>query len=143
LTGKDYAEANFFEEAVDIHHIFPQKWCIDNKINKDVYDSIINKTPLSARTNRIIGGNAPSKYLKSIQVGKGKSETVSEADLRKYVESHFVEYSLLESDDFESFFQERTVSLLSLVSEAVGKPIIQDSNEAELDFETTEVDDES
>jgi hypothetical protein len=143
LTGKDYAEANFFEEAVDIHHIFPQKWCIDNKINKDVYDSIINKTPLSARTNRIIGGNAPSKYLKSIQVGKGKSETVSKADLRKYVESHFVDYSLLESDDFESFFQERTVSLLSLVSEAVGKPIIQDSNEAELDFETTEVDDES
>jgi hypothetical protein len=143
LTGKDYAEANFFEEAVDIHHIFPQKWCIDNKIHKDIYDSIINKTPLSARTNRIIGGNAPSKYLKSIQTGKGKAESVSESDLRNYVQSHFVDYSLLEQDNFEAFYEARMANLLNLVSEAVGKPIIQESNGAELDFEISENDDES
>ena len=61
--GHDRASPRYFDEAIDIHHLFPQKWCIDNGIEAGRYNSIVNKTPLSARTNRMIGGNAPSDYL--------------------------------------------------------------------------------
>jgi len=64
LSGKPIDEDIYFNERVDIHHIFPQKYC-EGKISKDLCDSIINKTPLSARTNQIIGGSAPSIYLKN------------------------------------------------------------------------------
>jgi hypothetical protein len=53
----------FFGENVDIHHIFPQGWCKSNGFKPAVFDSIINKTALSYRTNRIIGGVAPSQYM--------------------------------------------------------------------------------
>ncbi|TIV12675.1 MAG: hypothetical protein E5W02_18750, partial [Mesorhizobium sp.] len=62
-SGQGFDHTVFFGENVDIHHIFPQAWCKARNISKDVFDSIINKTPLSYRTNRIIGGDAPSTYL--------------------------------------------------------------------------------
>ena len=55
------------ELAVDIHHIFPQKWCLDNGIDDERRESIVNKTPLAAKTNRIIGGVAPVRYLAAIE----------------------------------------------------------------------------
>ena len=62
-SGQKFDHIVFFGENVDIHHIFPKKWCEDHEIKPAVYDSIINKTPLAYRTNRIIGGAAPSVYL--------------------------------------------------------------------------------
>lgn len=61
-TGEPIESQTFFDDKIDVHHIFPQKWCKENNIEKRYYDSIINKTAISARTNRKIGGNAPSKY---------------------------------------------------------------------------------
>ena len=41
----------YFDEAVDIHHIFPKIWCEKQGIEPSIYDSIVNKTPLTARTD--------------------------------------------------------------------------------------------
>jgi hypothetical protein len=53
--------------TVDIHHVFPQKWCSDHGIDDERRESIVNKTPLAAKTNRTIGGVAPVKYLAAIE----------------------------------------------------------------------------
>src|SRR5579859_4077817 len=45
----------YFDDKIDIHHIFPQDWCRKNNINAKQCDSIVNKTALSAKTNRKIG----------------------------------------------------------------------------------------
>ena len=68
-SGQEFNHTAFFGENIDIHHIFPRHWC--NRMGKDwkIYDSIINKTPLSYRTNRRIGGAAPSEYLASLVRG--------------------------------------------------------------------------
>ena len=55
------------EKAIDIHHIFPRKWCEKHGISPRIYDSIINKTAISYKANRKIGGNAPSSYLRQLQ----------------------------------------------------------------------------
>jgi len=69
-SGQAFDQTVFFDEAVDIHHIFPKAWCEAQKLPEGVCDSVVNKTPLSYRTNRIIGGVAPSKYLDKLQVGR-------------------------------------------------------------------------
>ena len=68
-SGQKFDHTVFFGENVDIHHIFPQEWCKKHGIKPNVFDSIINKTPLSYRTNRIIGGVAPSEYLAKLEKG--------------------------------------------------------------------------
>ena len=48
------------DEAPDIHHIFPESYCIKMGYKKEKWNSIVNKTPLLPESNRQIGGEAPS-----------------------------------------------------------------------------------
>ena len=73
-SGQGYEQTVFFDEGVDIHHIFPEQWCKAQKIDVKIYDTVINKTPLSYRTNRIIGGVAPSLYLAKLELGKRNAD---------------------------------------------------------------------
>ena len=65
ITGQPLSIANFHNENIEIHHIFPQAWCKNAhpEIPPQIYNSVINKTPIDALTNRVIGGLAPSRYL--------------------------------------------------------------------------------
>ena len=65
-TGQDFSHAVYFGEGVDIHHVFPKAWCEAQKIGRSQYDTVVNKTPLFYKTNRMIGGAAPSAYLAKI-----------------------------------------------------------------------------
>ncbi len=68
-SGQHFKDTVFFDEYVDIHHIFPQDWCKKQKIERKVFDTVINKSPLSYKTNRILGGVAPSVYLERLEAG--------------------------------------------------------------------------
>lgn len=130
-TGQGYDLTVFFDEGVDIHHIFPQDWCEKRKINEKIYDSVINKTPLSYRTNRIIGGIAPSEYLAKLELGKKNAKGQIEnppipADmLDSYLVSHCISPQFLRADDFESFMKDRRQALLNLISKATGHSIAE------------------
>ena len=56
LKGTDMSHATYTLEYTDIHHIFPQHYCEKKGIDRTRWNSVINKTPIYARTNRIIGG---------------------------------------------------------------------------------------
>jgi hypothetical protein len=120
-SGQGFDHTVFFGENVDIHHIFPQDWCKGKKIKADVYDSIINKTPLSYRTNRIIGGVAPSEYLRKLETGTDKQPPVDRRSLDGYLSSHLIDPTLLRSNDFEAFMVDRKQRLLALIEQATGK----------------------
>ena len=108
--------------GIDIHHIFPQKWCREHEIDDRVCNSIINKTPISYKANRMIGGNAPSAYLRQLQ--EHKQVQASDADMNALLESHFIPPATLRADDFRAFFEQRKQALLGLVENAIGKVII-------------------
>ena len=130
-SGQGYDLTVFFDEGVDIHHIFPQDWCATQKppIDVKIYDTVINKTPLSLRTNRIIGGVAPSKYLAKLEIGKknaaGQIENppIAPAVLDSYLSSHCISPKLLRADDFEAFMKERRQALLTLIGNATGHSV--------------------
>jgi hypothetical protein len=94
-SGQKFDHTVFFGENVDIHHIFPQDWCKKHGIKPSVFDSIINKTPLSYRTNRIIGGVAPSEYLATLEKGNEATPSIDRARLDSYLSSHLIDPSLL------------------------------------------------
>ena len=59
--------ASLHNYAVDIHHVFPKAWCRANGIDDQRRESIANKTPLSKRTNQVIGGASPRTYMSRLQ----------------------------------------------------------------------------
>ena len=106
-AGQKFDHTIFFGENVDIHHIFPQDWCKRQGIKPAVYDSIINKTPLSFRTNRIIGGVAPSEYLAKLEKGDKHTPAIERERLDAYLLSHLIDPVILRRDDFDSFMADR------------------------------------
>jgi hypothetical protein len=128
---------------VDIHHIFPQDWCKKHGIKPNVFDSIINKTPLSYRTNRIIGGVAPSEYLAKLEKGNETTPSIDRARLDAYLTSHLIDPSLLRSDSFDTFMVERQKRLLALIEQATGKAaysgnVPEEGEDVEADEDTVE-----
>jgi hypothetical protein len=120
-SGQKFDHTVFFGENVDIHHIFPQDWCKTQGIKSAVFDSIINKTPLSYRTNRVIGGVAPSEYLAKLETGNSVTPPIVSEKLDGYLQSHLINPVLLRANRFEAFMDDRQQRLLGLIEQAMGK----------------------
>ena len=138
MEDKALDKVQYVDLAVDIHHVFPQKWCNDNGIDDEHRESIINKTTISARTNRTIGGAAPSSYLSVIE----KQAQIGHDKLDQILGTHLVPAQRLRENDFSGYFRQRREALCTLVESATGKPVQRDIEEghAEEDSASFEAD---
>ncbi|MEV4344989.1 DUF262 domain-containing protein [Actinoplanes sp. NPDC049596] len=125
MYDKAFDKIQYIDMSVDIHHIFPYKWCVDNKIDAERRESIVNKTPLSALTNRKIGGAAPSRYLATVEKAAG----IPSDKLDALVSSHQCDPHAMRLDDFDAFFTARREALVRLVEKAMGKAVQRDASE--------------
>lgn len=143
-SGQAYDTTVFFDEDVDIHHIFPESWCKSQKIEAAVYDTVVNKTPLSYRTNRIIGGVAPSQYLRKLEQGRknanGQQEDppIAPETLDSYLRSHCISVESLRADDFNGSMEHRRKALLKLIAAATGHPVLEEAPSPDEGEELTE-----
>lgn len=125
MEDKALDKVQYASLRTDIHHIFPKHWCEANGIDGERRESIVNKTAISARTNRTIGGSAPSRYLPALEV-KAQIPTVL---LDSLLDSHLVPASALRKDDFDGFFTARRERLCQLIEKAMGKTVQRDVDE--------------
>ena len=86
--------------------------------DKSKWNSILNKTPISAITNRKIGSNAPSKYVKKIL------NENPDLNLGNNLSSHWIDYADLRADNFDGFIAHRATCLLDAVEKVMGKKIL-------------------
>lgn len=122
----------------DIHHIFPEKWCKANGVDALLYNSVVNKTPLAADTNRSIGGDAPTKYLKRVE---SKAGIASDA-VDTLVATHGIDTAAIRSDNFEAHFAHRKGFLLDLIESAMGKKAQREEVPADVEELASEYDEE-
>lgn len=144
-TGQEFDHTIFFGEDVDIHHVFPKDWCKRQGLKPEVFDSILNKMPLSARTNRVIGGVAPSSYLAKLERGDSSTPPIDRKALDGYLESHLIDSFLLRADAFTEFMVDRQNRLLALIERATGKEAFrgdarEEGEDVELDGDALEAD---
>lgn len=112
--AKDWMTGNVPQHGdLDDHHVVPKSWGRDN-LDDDSIDSILNRTPLTAETNRnVIGDDLPNAYLPGLIKENGEDQ------VRAILESHFISpaaFDILLRDpftpeDFEAFIAERQRTL--------------------------------
>ena len=120
-TGEPLQVATMANAQIDIHHIFPKRWCEKDAkppIPAKLFNSIINKTPIDAVTNRIIGGKAPSKYLPILD-----KQWQDPCELDEVLMTHWLDPTRLRKDQFAECFVARGDAMLGLVGDAMGKQI--------------------
>lgn len=114
-------KASYESLKIDIHHVFPRKWCLDNAIPSAYRESIVNKTPLGKKTNIQLGGHSPKEYMRKLD---GNGLSANEVD--DIVRTHAVDPVRLRSGDFDGYFIARRRSLVALVEAAMGKQVNRD-----------------
>ena len=131
ISGREMDFTVYKAENIDIHHIFPRAYCESQKYDKTLWNSVVNKTPITYSTNREIGGVAPSVYLSKIE---NKGQVAGDA-LDKYVSTHWINVSCCRSDDFHGHIISRAKMLLAAIENATGKTIAgKDSEEVVSSF---------
>lgn len=131
ISGAEMDFSTYSNERIDIHHIFPKGYCMGQGYEKSKWNSIVNKTPISASSNREIGGVAPSSYLGKLE----KKGSVLPSDLDDYVETHWIDHKLLRNDEFQNFMIDRAKKLLSVIEITTGRTISgKDSDEVKQAF---------
>ena len=118
-TGDAIDNDSYVDQAIDIHHIFPRRWCENNGISAGIANCIVNKTAIDAHTSRIIRGHAPSQYLPKIE----KDEGVDHHLLDRVLRSHDIDPVALRHDDFGSFFNDRFEGLIQQIERIMGKMV--------------------
>lgn len=119
ISGDAIDLTMYFDRAVDVHHIFPDKHCRARGYPREKWNSVVNKAPLTARTNRAIGGAAPSVYLSQIE----RRHRVAPARLDEILSTHLASPDVLRTDRFDDFIKTRAIRLLDLIETATGKKV--------------------
>jgi hypothetical protein len=108
---------------LDDHHIVPKSWGKEYNLGT-IIDSILNRTPLTAETNRkVINDRLPSEYLPELLAANG------EGAVRAILESHFISptaFDILMRNpfcpaDFEAFLAERQRTLQDAIEDLLVK----------------------
>jgi hypothetical protein len=108
---------------LDDHHIVPKSWGKEHGLS-GVIDSILNRTPLTADTNRkVISDRLPNGYLPDLIAANG------EPTVRGILESHFISPAAFDilrrdpfgPDDFEAFLAERQRTLQDAIEDLLVK----------------------
>jgi hypothetical protein len=109
---------------LDDHHIVPKSWGKKTQGMRQLIDTILNRTPLTADTNRkVIRDRLPNSYLPELIAQNG------EPTVRATLESHFVSpaaFDILLRDpftpeDFEAFIDERQRTLQDAIEDLLIK----------------------
>ena len=121
-TIRELDESDWEECKLDIHHIFPQAWCKSHDIGPKLFNSILNKTPISYKANRMIGGKAPSDYLAQLQ--KHKNVKLDDAGMDTILSTHHIDATFLRADDYFGFIEARRQLLIKEISNVMGKDVV-------------------
>ena len=141
-TGDTIRQHILRNERIEAHHIFPKVWCCKNHqvsrkdFRSSPFNSVINKTPLWGRTNRTIGGNAPSNYLDDIKAWSDQSAfdfdtgTIKTTTMEAKLDSHLIPIDVFQADNFEEFFEQRKEALLKKIEAVMGKPVNREEEDS-------------
>lgn len=141
--ARDWFSGNIpLNDDVDDHHIVPDSWG-KKHISGNLIHTILNRSPLSAETNRqIIKERLPNQYLPELIDKSGRQE------VEKLLQSHFISPKALEillrntfgPDDFEEFISERQKTIQDAIEDLLIKERLDLSPKLrELDKSTEEV----
>ncbi len=118
----------FTLDELDDHHIFPKKFLEDKNVNKNV-NSVLNKTLISASTNRSINKKSPAQYVQGMIERHGDIDKVYDIFASHFISREMVQLLLKVSNElseelvneyFRTFIDLRNNMLLNQIHILVG-----------------------
>ena len=87
----------------EYHHLHPVAWLNDNGFDDEHAHRALNCALVTWRTNRRISAKEPIKYL----LERCDASTLGQAEIRRRLRTHFVDFDLLAKGDYDTFLSKR------------------------------------
>nr|VDG63827.1 Uncharacterized conserved protein [Streptococcus thermophilus] len=121
-TGKLFDGTTVAELQPGFYQVFPPGFCRVHNVDPQLAGSVLNRTPLGKRTENVMEGNDPKRYLSRLQ-----SKAIMEDDeFDALLATHEIEPEYLFTSNWQAFFADRRERLLGMIEYAMNKPAQRD-----------------
>ena len=125
-TARTFDRTSFFEMGTGFHQIFPAHWCDKFKVDTDLSQSVLNHSPMGKRTEVVMDGQSPARYLSRVQ----SKSIMEDAEFDQVLASHELDPEFLHQADFDAFIDDRRERFCELIEHAMGKAVICNTSPA-------------
>ncbi|WKD61043.1 hypothetical protein CCICO_05035 [Corynebacterium ciconiae DSM 44920] len=127
-TGLEFNGENIADLDAGFHYIFPPRWCAEQGVDPVLYNSVLNRAPMGRRTQVVISGTPPSRYLPRVQ----SKSIMEDAEFDGVLSTSMLTPGYLHAAKAEEFFSDRRRRVLQAIEEAMGNEAIHDVDENDL-----------
>ncbi|WP_408931560.1 DUF262 domain-containing protein [Corynebacterium sp. YSMAA1_1_D6] len=127
-TGQPFNRRTFTDLQPGFFPIFPLGWCQRHGVSPVLANSVLNRTPMGKRTEVVLDGHSPERYLARVQ----SKSIMEDAEFESVLASHDLDPELLTSKTAYQFFADRRERFVGLVEYALDKAVVRDVDEANL-----------
>ena len=127
-TGQPFTRHTFEDLKPGFFPIFPLSWCQRHGVSAVLANSVLNRTPMGKRTEVVLDGHSPERYLPRVQ----SKSIMEDAEFDSVLASHELQPELLTSKSAYQFFADRRERFVGIVEYALDKAVIRDVDEANL-----------
>ncbi len=127
-TGQPFNRHTFEDLKPGFFPIFPLSWCQRHGVSAVLANSVLNRTPMGKRTEVVLDGHSPERYLPRVQ----SKSIMEDAEFDSVLASHELQPELLTSKSAYQFFADRRERFVGIVEYALNKAVIRDVDEANL-----------
>lgn len=127
-TGSEFTRHTFEELKPGFFPVFPLNWCQRHGVDSVLAHSVMNYTPMGKRTEVVLDGFAPNRYLPRVQ----SKSIMEDEEFDAVLASHDLDVANLRESKIQEFLADRRHRFVDLVEETLGIPVIRDVDEANL-----------
>lgn len=126
-TGEPFNSDTVEELQPSFEPIFPLKYCRQVGVSEEVALSILGYTPMGKRTEVVLQGYDPARYLPRVQ----SKSIMEDEEFDAVLATHELDPSHLHKSQARDFFDDRRRRIVGMVEYALGKEVIRDLDEAD------------
>lgn len=124
-TAKRFDRQTVEQLQPGFHRIFPAAWCARHRVDEVLADSVLNRTPMGKRTEVVVDGFGPDRYMARVQA----KSLLDDSEFDTVLASHNVDVQLLRTARFADFLADRRRRFIGMVEHAMGKEVYRDVDE--------------
>ncbi|GAB3076100.1 DUF262 domain-containing protein [Corynebacterium aquatimens] len=118
-TGKAFDAATVDELEPGFYPVFPPQFCHANGVDDRLAHSVLNRTPLGRRTEAVMEGGDPKRYLSRLQ----SKAIMEDEEFDSLLSTHELVPEYLFSSNWQAFFDDRLTRFRGMIEYAMDKPV--------------------
>lgn len=121
-TAEPFSADNFEALHPGFRPVFPRPFLDSIGADPLLAESVLNRTPMGRRTEVVIEGNEPKRYLRRLQ----SKSLLDDDEFDEMIGGHEMDPEKLLSSDWEGFVADRCERFLGMIEYAMDRPVVRD-----------------